>query len=248
MSSARAALGVFAALMLSGCAAQVAPVRPVPTPAQATPAPVQAPARPTPRHLATRAVVDSLPTPEALAVLASLPEPAGVSDAPVPARAPAPANVPTPVVVPVPVTPPPAEGAPATPSADTAAAVPVPVPVPTPVLGEASAPATPSAPAAAPAATPVATPAPAAPPASSAAADTCWRVQIAAPLERDKGDAMREMAQSQLVTPMVVDVEAGRYKVRSRECLPRAAAAALRDRALASGFKGVFLVAKVTVR
>jgi outer membrane biosynthesis protein TonB len=247
MRSARAALGVFAALMLCGCAAQMAPVRPAPAPARATAPPAQTPARPSPRIATARVAVDSLPTPEALAVLASLPEPTGVSDAP--ARASAPAATPAPA----PVTPPPAESAPAVASTDTAAAVPVPVPVPTPVLGEASAPATPPAPASAPATSPP--PAPATPPtptaapsSARAAADTCWRVQIAAPLERDKGDAMREMAQSQLVTPMVIDVEAGRYKVRSRDCLPRAAASALRERALASGFKGVFLVAKVTAR
>jgi len=39
-----------------------------------------------------------------------------------------------------------------------------------------------------------------------------------------------------------VDHEAGRYKVRSRDCLTRAAAEKLRARANDSGFQGAFLV------
>lgn len=227
MRSASVTLTLIAALVLSGCAAQVAPVRPMPAPA--TPAPASVHRASVPRTASARAAIDSLPTSEALAVLASLPEPQGVSDVPAPQAPQAP----------------PAPESPA--ASDTAVAVPV--PVPTSALGQ-----TPP---------PMPSPTPAAPPASAAvhapvhapvqapvhaAADTCWRVQIAAPLEREKGDAMREMAESQLVTPMVVDQADGRYKVRSRDCLARAAAVALRERALASGFKGVFLVAKVTGR
>ena len=53
---------------------------------------------------------------------------------------------------------------------------------------------------------------------------------------------MQSAAQSLLLVPMTIFTEAGRFKVRSTECLGRAAAESLRDRAVASGFTGVFLV------
>ena len=53
---------------------------------------------------------------------------------------------------------------------------------------------------------------------------------------------MQSAARSLLLVPMVIVPEAGRFKVRSGPCLQRVAAEALRDRAVASGFRGVFLV------
>ncbi|MEO5987872.1 MAG: hypothetical protein ABIU54_06825 [Candidatus Eisenbacteria bacterium] len=105
---------------------------------------------------------------------------------------------------------------------------PVPVPVSTRPLGVTPAP------------DPVTPPPPAAP--IAAEPDTCWRIQVAAPLERAKAVSMQAAARSLLLVPMVIVQDAGRYKVRTEQCLPRGAADALRDRAVASGFSGVFLV------
>ena len=86
--------------------------------------------------------------------------------------------------------------------------------------------------------------APVAPPAATVPAvpDTCWRVQIGAPAEREKGKSLRDAAESLLMVPMIVDREGGRFKVRSRDCMSRTSAESLRERATATGFKGVFLV------
>ncbi|HEV2105778.1 MAG TPA: SPOR domain-containing protein, partial [Candidatus Eisenbacteria bacterium] len=85
---------------------------------------------------------------------------------------------------------------------------------------------------------------PAAPPpaAAPAAPDTCFRVQIGAPSARARGKRLRDASESLLVAPMVVDHDRGRWKVRTRDCLSRAAAEALRARALASGFRGAFVL------
>jgi hypothetical protein len=48
-------------------------------------------------------------------------------------------------------------------------------------------------------------------------------------------------SQSQLLVPMEMVHERTHYKVRSKACMDRAAAESLRARAVASGFKGVFL-------
>jgi hypothetical protein len=84
--------------------------------------------------------------------------------------------------------------------------------------------------------------APMPPAASVAEPDTCWRVQVAAPTELAKAMAMQRAARDLLLTPMTIVREAGLHKVRSEQCLPRAAAESLRARAVASGFDGVFLV------
>ena len=70
--------------------------------------------------------------------------------------------------------------------------------------------------------------------------DSCWRVQVAAPAEEEKAKEMRDAAISQLLIPMVIDLEKGLYKVRSRDCMSGAAADALRKRAASSGFAGAF--------
>ncbi|MCC6349774.1 MAG: hypothetical protein IT347_09315 [Candidatus Eisenbacteria bacterium] len=194
------------ALAIAGCAVPVPAPRPVPAP----PSP-QAPASPpvVVRTGAGPAAPDSTPSPEALAVLATIPEPLGG-----------------------------ATTAPAPPAAyDSLRSSPsdrdVPVPARTqPLLPPGPLPAAPPPPSDAPAAAPTV----AAPP------DTCWRVQVAAPADREKGKSVRDAAESLLMIPMIVDREGGRFKVRTRDCLSREAAASLRDRATASGFKGVFLV------
>jgi len=232
-----------------GCAAQTpVPVAQTPPPAvSATPVP---PRPVPPRGSTTRVVVDSLPSPDAIAVLGSIPEPLSTAqtiDPPVKMQTPVP-------VVPVPVPTPPAPVAPApTPArSDTGFSAPsveagydtlkatlesVPVPAAVRPLG------TP------PSAAPVIPDSPAAgAPSAAAEPDTCWRLQVAAPAERAKAVTMQSAAKSLLLVPMVIVREAGRYKVRSEECLPRAAANALRDRAVASGFNGVFLVREVRPR
>ena len=75
-----------------------------------------------------------------------------------------------------------------------------------------------------------------------AAPDTCWRVQFGAPFDRLKAKTLRDAAESQLVVPVIVDREGGRFKVRTRDCLERAIAERLRDRAVTAGFAGAFLV------
>lgn len=203
------AAALAAVLALAGCAAPVpAPVRPAAPPPAAT----GAPAAPAPGAPAT-ARPDSAPSPAALAVLATIPEPLGGAAAPVGMPAPVEAYDTLRTQVP---------------------ATDVPVPAPTAPM---------QAPVVRPEVLPPAEPPPPPPPAPAAApGDTCWRVQIAAPSERDKGKTIRDAAESLLMVPMIVDREGGRFKVRSRDCLSREAAGALRARALDSGFKGAFLV------
>src|SRR5439155_538422 len=49
----------------------------------------------------------------------------------------------------------------------------------------------------------------------------CWRVQVAAPVERAEADSRLQAAQSLLVVPMAIVVEKGFFKVRTLECLTR---------------------------
>ena len=80
------------------------------------------------------------------------------------------------------------------------------------------------------------------PPAAAPAADTCWRVQIAAYGERPVAEAHRVAAASQLLVPMAIENENGRLKIRTSECLTRSAAESLKRRAFDSGFPGAFLI------
>lgn len=122
----------------------------------------------------------------------------------------------------------------------------VPVPSPTQPLGDregsratAALPETLTAP---PSSPPPATAAPASPrPGTpSVSPDSCWRVQVLAPPERDRADRMAEAARSQLLVPFAVEREGGLFKVRTRECMSAAAANDLRRRAVESGFTGAF--------
>lgn len=70
--------------------------------------------------------------------------------------------------------------------------------------------------------------------------DTCWRVQIGAPDEKEKGEGLRSAAESLLLVPMVVEAEGGLFKVRTRDCMSRSAGDAVRHRALDTGFQGAF--------
>jgi len=83
-----------------------------------------------------------------------------------------------------------------------------------------------------------------APPAATTPAgpDTCWRLQLAALAEREEAAAKRGAAESQLLVPFTIEVEQGRHKVRSRDCLTRVAGESLRRRALLTGFPDAFLV------
>ena len=219
---------VLAILALAGCAVpQPAPVSPPPPGAPA--APKGAPAKAAPGGATTNRV-DSLPSPEALAVLATIPEPLGTAANPAtgggsarpaaPGAAAAGAAATAPKSIPAPA------AAFDTLRVDTQSeGGNVPVPTPTEPLGAA-------------AVAPAARPGVAAP----SGPDTCRRVQLGAPADRAKGKSLRDAAESLLMVPMIVDREAGRYKVRSRDCLSKTAAESLRERANASGFKGVFLV------
>lgn len=103
----------------------------------------------------------------------------------------------------------------------------IPTPAPTRAMGEA-----PGAPAVEEA-----------PPAAASAPDTCWRVQVGAPATAEEAEQRRKAAESQLVVPFVVETDRGLFKVRTRDCVGRAAALALRDRAIDSGFAGAFPIA-----
>ncbi|MFN8587763.1 MAG: SPOR domain-containing protein [Candidatus Eisenbacteria bacterium] len=224
----------------------------------APPAASTPPAPATPRPAAPRsgpsfASPDTVPSPEAVAVLASIPEPLGET-APAtkgrrpPANAPKPAPTPAPVPVNVPA---PAEAADSlqagqAPPSDAppaaAAAAPdtgtIPVPAPTRPLGADATPAAPTPPPATPAA-----PAPTfEETAAPAAADTCWRVQVGASSQRAKASRLRSAAESQLLMRMVVERERNLWKVRTQDCVGRGTAESLKARAIASGFQGVFLV------
>ena len=228
-----AALALALALPVAGCAAvndQHPEVVPPSPPIFARPAPPAGAAR------------DSAPSPEALAVLTSIPEPLAAGETG--GAAPAPQQKPPSERVPVVPAPPDtiavSDSAAVAPPAEDRA--PVPVPSRTIPLGENAvpAPAAPAAPPPLPA--PAPSPASATPASAPAMPDTCWAVQVGAPLERARGSALRAASESLLMAPMTVVRAGGRWKVRTRDCLDRAAAESLKARALASGFRGVFLV------
>jgi hypothetical protein len=216
------------------------------------------------------AVVDSAPSAEALAVLNSIPEPLAQSGtAPVAAESAStrPASAPE-AVPPLVGTAPTDSGGPA--ATDSATAIPdtvgVPVPSPTDPLGDRpgslASKALPESLAVPPAATPAAPaagsttaprsgsgPAPtvasgsasaASRPVALASPDSCWRVQVAAPPERERADRLADAARSQLMITFVVEKESGLYKVRTRDCLSAVAADDLRRRAVTTGFEGAF--------
>jgi hypothetical protein len=67
---------------------------------------------------------------------------------------------------------------------------------------------------------------------------------VGAPLEseKDKADGRVEAAQSLLMVPFVIVPEKGFLKVRSRDCMTRDAADALKKRAVENGFDDAFLI------
>ncbi len=234
-----AACGALGALLVAtGCAGLMPPAGPRPG-APAGSAPGAAAGRHAPAT--APATVDSSPSRDALAVLATLPEPLPESErVPPPGAAAAPAPLRSDSAGEAGATggggagsDSAAEATADTATADTARAG-VPVPEPTVPLGEGTA----------GAALPESALVPRVPPARPKAAepDSCWRIQVGAPREQAKAQTRREAAASQLLVPFVVEREKGRYKVRSRDCMDRATAAALKARARRSGFSGVYLI------
>lgn len=227
-----AGLALGALLALAGCAG-VPPYAPAASrgPAGRPPARELPAARPAPASAApaAAAAADSTPSREALDVLATIPEPLAPGErVPPPALTSAPAAADSAVEA----------------EADTGSAD-VPVPAPTPVLGdrplpEVAASTDTTAPPAASAPPALVNPAPAAAPAAPVAADTCWRVQIAAPALREKAERYLEAGRSQLLVPLQIEKEKGLFKVRTRDCMSGPAADALRRRALEAGFDGTF--------
>jgi hypothetical protein len=216
------ALALAALLALAGCAGPALQTR-APRGLPGVPPPAASPA-PAPAAVAPPAVAtpDTVPSADALAVLAEIPEPIGSESRATGST--------------------PRASAPAAPSAPADAGggqADVPVPARTPVLGERPLPevVAPTDTAAAPAA-----PAPAvltAPPAA-AVPDTCWRVQFAAWADRAKAERYLAAARSQLGVPLAIEKEAGLFKVRTSGCVDGAAADALRRRAREAGFDGAF--------
>ena len=246
-----ACVGVVVALgILTGCATLPPATPPGPAGPARVPGPRGAPGTPSSaesRPGRATAAPDTVPSPEARGVLATIPEPLAPGE-----RVPPPAVAPGRGVI---------SGPAATPaeSTETAAGEPetsrseIPVPTPTPVLGERPLPqvvssADTSAPASAPPAGLLPPPPANEHPRAGAARgghasrDTCWRVQIAAPSERAKAQRYLEAGQSQLLVPLVIEKENGLFKVRTRDCLGQQAADVLKRRALDAGFTGVFRV------
>ena len=76
--------------------------------------------------------------------------------------------------------------------------------------------------------------------ANPAPPDPCWRVQVAAVPEQARAKALRDAAQSQLMTDVVVEVEKKLYKIRTKGCLTAEAADRLKQHAIDDGFSGAF--------
>jgi len=237
------------------CATSCAPVAKPPAsaaPPPASRAPAGAHRAPASEPVASAARSDSLPSPDAERVLATIPEPLSPSQ-----------QVPPDSTRPRPVAAPEAAYDTLRVQSEGGAAGSVPVPAPTPVAAapvvtfappESTSRAAPAAPAAtsdaptttAPGPAASATPPPAAPVAaagtSAPASGPCWRVQVAAPATRAEAESRLEAAQSLLVVPMTIVPEKGLFKVRTSECMTREVADSVKRRAVDSGFDGSFLV------
>ncbi len=205
MSSIKVLLCVAGPMLVAwGCA----PLPPPGMPAAGLPRPATSTSVPTP----VAAPIDSEPSPEALAVLSTIPEPlARLGSAASADSAGAPSSVAPPDTAVL-------EG-------DSA----VPVPTPTKALGE-EATRSPVV---------ISAPPPAAPP-DSASRDTCWRVQVAARTVQARARSLAEAATSLLLVEAEVVREGESYKVRLKPCFSKAAAESMRRRAAASGFQGAF--------
>jgi hypothetical protein len=218
-------VATLCAVTVAGCAAAA----PTAHPGAATTAPRAAASAPPARP---RATVDSLPSADALAVLAGIPEPLGPGE-----------SVPPPAIAGagIAATRAPADSLGAA-LADTAGAAPdtIPVPVETAPLGDAPGTlARPAVPDTTPPPPPAAPP-PEAAPAKPAGPDTCWRIQFAAPDKSDEAEMRRSAAQSLLMIPVVIELKSGLFKVRTSDCLSEEAADRLRERARSSGFTDAF--------
>ena len=247
---------LLAALLTTGCAS----LAPVLGPAPATP---QVAGAGTTRGTDTRpshAAADTLPSPEAVRVLATIPEPLAAGERVAPAVR---ADI--------------ASGD--TAAADSGAGVSdssardVPIPAPTTPLGDRpgtlermtspdSAGATTDSSKAliSPARTAAAREKAAGAPLSPASApskqakrasgptagEDCFRLQVGAPTDPRKAESLRKAAESQLDLRFQVKKSRGLYKIRSRDCLGREAVDHLRARARAAGFRGVFAVPEGT--
>jgi hypothetical protein len=219
-------IATAALVWLAGCA-----TTPAPAPAAHTPPPAAGASPAHPTQIGTTAsggsisvnapdapaVPDSTPSADALAVLGTIPDPLG---RPTSENAPVPVPEPTPALGERP-------RATSTPDAGAASGGAT-APVGSTAGGSAAGGAAAGAAAGAAGAT------------KSVAADSCWRVQVLAPPEKERADRMAEAAQSQLGVPFVVEKEGGLYKVRTRDCLTSNAALALKNRAIADGFDGSF--------
>ena len=180
------------------------------------------------------AIVDSTPTPEAQALLRTIPEPLPPGE-----------QVPPPEPGTLTTVPPAAAGR------DTGAAGQAPVPAPTVALGQRPPPASPSPASPPPSSSPSSSPAPSgtvtgtgAPrPTSPPPSGECWRVQVSASTTRANADRARSTAESVLMVPMVVEQEGAYFKNRTRDCLDRDSADRLKARAVAGGFTGAFRLA-----
>ena len=234
------ALALGTSLVLAGCA-NVPPYAPPGGHGPASP--------PAAREVPGRRIAASGPDSVAGGARTATPSDAPQSVAAAPDTAPSRDALDVLATIPEPLTPgervPPQEVAPATVAAEDTGSADVPVPAPTPVLGERPLPQVvastdTTAPPASPAPRALVGPAPVPGSGVPAAADTCWRVQIAASAERAKSERYLEAGRSQLLVPLQIESEKGLFKVRTRDCLGGPAADGLRRRALDAGFDGAF--------
>ncbi len=70
--------------------------------------------------------------------------------------------------------------------------------------------------------------------------DSCWGIQVAAPTEADRAESIRSAAQSLLLIPMKIDAAGGRFRVQTRDCMSAEVAEKLRTRAIDTGFADTF--------
>jgi len=231
MSRRFAALVLLVALAAVGCASVPPPAGPrEPAPGRAAAA---APDTIAIRHEVLRppapaaALPDTVPSADALAVLAGIPEP--LTGAERAARS---------TVLPAAAAKPAPESAAPETTEEQGGSADVPVPVPTRMLGDRPLPDVAPAAGASGAAPAPTTSAPV--PAAPALADSCWRVQFAAWADRARAERYGEAVRSQLGTAVEIEKQAGLFKVRSSDCLDATAADTLRRRARESGFEGAF--------
>jgi hypothetical protein len=253
----RRAAALALAILLPGCAAMTPDLKPPgSTPAPSTATGGAAPTAPeavsaSARSAAAIPATDSLPSPEAQRVLASIPEPLDAAERVPPPLVHAPDSTrvrvdSTQAGVPVPAETAPLGQTPAdvqrmtSPDSALATTAAGAARGGDPGSGTGAAGATAAG---AGAAMPAASAKPSAGAPDVAPGAPCFKLQVGAPSDAKKADGLKRAASSQLEVEFEIVHVKNLYKVRTHDCFGREAVDALRARAVAAGFPGVFAVA-----